>query len=110
MLKFQGYGDTTKVNIRIYGDGVSREIFINLAKPPFDLAFKGFYPKNVLTANIKEGAVKSVTLQNDTLNVMFADPPAAADLNTPEGQPFTSFSVEFVYGTDITTAEAKEQP
>lgn len=104
MIKYTGEGDFTKINLRLYGDGITKDVSIDLSKPPFNLNFLGFYPKNVGVSNINPGLAKSVTINGNNLLVVFNEPPAKVEFDAnitdvPENR--LSFTVYFVYGTGI---------
>lgn len=108
MLKYTGTADFTKLSIKIYGDGYSKDVAIDLSKAPFNLAFKGFFPKNVVVSNISPGLAKSVTLNGDLLMIVFAEPPVETvfpDALTSITGPFEDklhFDIYFAYGTGVT--------
>jgi hypothetical protein len=108
MLKYTGSANFEKLSIRIYGDGYSKDVTIDLSKAPFNLAWKGFYPKNAVVSNISPGMAKSVTLSGDNLMIIFSEPPPETifpDATVPiTGAPSTklAFDVYFVYGTGVT--------
>jgi hypothetical protein len=104
MLYYTGDGDYASINLRIFGDGVTKDIVIDLSKPPFNLKFAGFYPKLVGVTNASPGLPKSVTISNDQLMIIFTETPPAAVftdpmIDVPENR--LSFTVYFVYGTGI---------
>jgi hypothetical protein len=99
MLKFTGAADFTGANIRLYGDGVTKDVAIDLSKPPFSLSWKGFYPKNVVVDSA-DGPPCVVTLSGDNLLLVFNEPLPAVDFgNFP--QPHVTMSIRFIYGTGI---------
>ncbi len=124
MLKYVGSGDLNSVNIRIYGDGYSNEIIIDLAKAPFFLDWssggKGlkaqpqpFWPKNIDIANIGGSPQPSeITFNSGSLQIVFDTPPPLADFTQspePHPTPYVSFTVNFIYGMQITKADARNQ-
>lgn len=104
MLKYTGSANYEKVDIRLFGDGYTKDVSIDLSKPPFNLAFKGFYPKNVVIANVSPGLPKSVTMNGDNLIIIYTVPPTAVEFTDtitapPENR--SVFSLYFVYGTGV---------
>jgi hypothetical protein len=104
MLKYTGEGDFTKINIRLFGDGVTKDVVISLSKPPFNLNFMGFYPKNAIVSNVSPGYAKTVSINGDQLMIIFEEPPPAIDMPStiaaaPDDR--SNFIVYFVYGTGI---------
>lgn len=114
MLKYVGSGDLNVVNIRIYGDGYSNEILIDLTKAPFKFDWgqgnKLFYPKSIDISNIAGSPQPSdITFNAGTLQVVFDTPPPAADFThspEPHPTPHVSFTVNLIYGMQITKADA----
>lgn len=114
MLKYVGSGDLNTVNIRIYGDGYSNEVIIDLTKAPFMLDFgqgnKLFYPKNVDIANIAGSPQPSeIGFGSGQLQVVFDTAPPAADFShttDPHPTPYVSFTVNLIYGMQITSKDA----
>jgi hypothetical protein len=117
MLKYVGKGDLNAVNIRIYGDGYSNEILIDVTKAPFMLDFgqgnKLFYPKNIDIANISGSPQPSdITFTAGLLQVVFDSAPPLADFDQspdPHPTPHVSFTVNFIYGMQITSKDAPHQ-
>jgi hypothetical protein len=107
MLKYTGTGTLQEASIGIWGDGYSKDVTINLTKAPFNIDWKGFYPKNVNIENIGASTVKTVTLSGSSLIIIFQDPPpdadwaALADPLVPFPKPSRSFVVQFIYGTGL---------
>jgi len=107
MLKYTGSADFEKLHIKIFGDGYSKDASIDLSKAPFNLAFKGFPPKNVVVSNVSPGMAKSVTLNGDLLMIIFTEPPPETVFPTSESpiseSPKTKleFDVHFFYGTGV---------
>lgn len=107
MLKFIGTGDLQEASIGIYGDGITKDVTINLTKAPFNIDWKGFYPKNINIENIGASTVKTVTLSSSNLIIIFEEPPPEADweaLSDPLvsfPKPSRSFKVHFIYGTGL---------
>jgi hypothetical protein len=107
MLKYTGSANYEKLSIRIYGDGYSKDVTIDLSKAPFNIAWKGFYPKNAIVSNISPGMTKSVVLSGDSLMIIFTEPPpetifpdaSTAITGTPETR--LAFEIYFVYGTGV---------
>ena len=104
MIKYTGEGDYTKVNIRLFGDGVTKEARIDLSKPPFNLNFMGFYPTDVTIVNVSPGLPKALTLNTNVLIATFDEPPPKVDLpevstDHPEGG--LEFKVYFAYGISV---------
>lgn len=104
MLKYTGEGDFTSINIRLFGDGITKDVVIDLSKPPFSLNFVGFYPKDAVVANVSPGYAKTVTINGDQLMIIFNEPPPAIDIPAtviapPDGR--SNFIVYFVYGTGV---------
>ena len=107
MLKYTGSGNYEKLSIRIFGDGYSKDVTIDLSKAPFNIAWKGFYPKNAVVSNISPGMAKAVTLNGDSLMIIFSEAPPETifpDSTTAiTGSPETklAFEIYFVYGTGV---------
>jgi hypothetical protein len=107
MLKFIGVGNLQEASVGIYGDGVERDVTINLTKAPFNIDWKGFYPKNINIENIGASTVKTVTLNGSTLIIQFDEVPpnvdweALSDPLVPFPKPSRSFKVHFIYGTGL---------
>lgn len=107
MLKYTGTADLNEARIGIWGDGVTKDVTINLTKAPFNIDWKGMYPKNVNIENIAASTVKTVTLTSSSLIIIFQDPPpnanweALSDPTIPFEKPSRSFSVQFIYGTGV---------
>jgi hypothetical protein len=114
MLKYVGNGDLNAVNIRIYGDGYGNEIIIDLTKAPFMLDWgvgsKLNYPKNVDLANIAgTPQPSSVSFGAGQLQIVFDTPPPLADFaqsTDPYPKPAVSFTVNMIYGMQITGKDA----
>lgn len=104
MLYYTGEGDFTFITIRIFGDGVTKDVVLDLSKPPFNLKFAGYYPKDVYVVNVNPGLPKTVTINNDQLMIIFDEiPPAVKAEDVLIGPPENrlEFKVYFVYGTGI---------
>jgi hypothetical protein len=104
MIKYTGEGNFTSINLRLFGDGITKDLSIDLSKPPFNLNFLGFYPKNVGVTNVSPGLAKSVSINGNNLLVVFNEPPPAVVFNptitdVPENR--LSFTIYFVYGTGV---------
>lgn len=109
MLKYTGKGDYNAVNIRIYGDGVTQEVWVDLTKAPFFFNWgqgnNAFYPKSIDVNDISGSPSPSVSMQGSILSVVFDTPPPATDFSKttePHPTPYVSFTVNLIYGMQIT--------
>jgi hypothetical protein len=107
MLKYTGTGNLQEASIGIWGDGLTKDVTVNLSKAPFNINWQGFFPKNINIENVGASTVKTVTLDGSTLIIIFEEPPpdtdwtALSDPTKPFPKPSRSFMVQFIYGTGL---------
>jgi len=110
MIKFTGSANYEGASIRMFGDGVTKNVSMDLSKAPFNMSFKGYAPTDIVVHNISPGMAKSITLNGDVVTIRFETPPPKVEVvpimtEAPEGR--LSFELHFVYG-NATTAEEWE--
>jgi hypothetical protein len=102
MIRYTGEGDLSKVNIRLFGNGVTKSVAIDLSKAPFKMTFSGYTPINAVVQNISVGMAKSISISGDILTVRFETPPPKVEVGpimTQAPQNVLSFQVYFLYGS-----------
>jgi hypothetical protein len=111
MIKYTGSATYESVKLRMFGDGYTKDISIDLSKAPFNISFKGFFPKNVVISSVSSGSPKAVTINGDNLIILFEEPPPQVDLahtmtESPAGR--VVFDLYFIYGTGVEDLERAE--
>lgn len=107
-LSYTGTATFTEASIRIYGDGESRTIAIDLSKPPFGLNFTSKLPTYAVIINPSDNPGVSMTVVGSKLNFIFDEPPPAVDpMNpTPGGR---DLSIRFAYIADATKSKTRNR-
>lgn len=108
-IKYRGSGDTSDVNLYLYGDGTSASAKINLCEAPFQVKFKGRLPsiaylvkEQSSTPGTYPDIIEVSVISGGVLKVKFESPLPAVTLSQPDevGGPSEgiNLAIRFIYG------------
>jgi len=97
MMLYDGHGSNESVVIAVIGDGVGKEVTVDLKKAPFDLSFPvNFYPVAIAML-VQDGPTPTVVLGSQGVLTISWDEPLQAPTSETGYSPRSQFQLWLLY-------------